>query len=518
MKTTTSIRPTLPKVDQDYHVLRERMAGLLTRLAGDHVLLKLPTVKAANPDRAWQLFMYSVANDKQFDCHCCRKFIQDTYNLGYVQDSAFHSVWDHLVPPSSFAQMNSGFAGWISLRPRTQFPELWVPRNSKFLAGAETEGGFEHLFARIPKNRESLWKTQRLLDRGVCFKTETPLVLKTMEKLIQLDLRRAIDLISDKRVWRKMDNHIMLLREWLEFKDRAPKTVSEKFAYAVEAVINRSPEFIHFDNSLAGMIVQRVTEGRGQTEILAEYNRLTDPTKYQRPTVVKAGNINRAEKLVSSKGWEQSLLRRHATIQDLEKFALWKPVGKPTGTKMVPKAGIFDSVRADSPWSRITKGTVRFFDFIRNTAPRAMCMEIQAPDIGAFFGFTAPVDPTAPPLVRYPGGVAQWTYTEETTPEEWGLRQQWIEVLAIVPFPEQNQRGLVDKVMFIARGKHSGPPGLALFPETLVPEAREIRSTIEAYSAKNRLAGVFTVVGIPLQDGPRIQIRVDRTNLFHIGM
>ena len=109
---------------------------------------------------------------------------------------------------------------------------------------------------------------------------------------------------------------------------------------------------------------------------------------------------------------------------------------------------------------------------------------------------TTAVHADAHPIIQWdhPGDrnpVAWYFYSGCSTPSQWGLRSQsWVDVEAVIEQPNMrsgaSHQG--EQIMFALKGAaDTRNNSLALFPEILKSELREIRSTIEAYSRSGTL-------------------------------
>ena len=102
-----------------------------------------------------------------------------------------------------------------------------------------------------------------------------------------------------------------------------------------------------------------------------------------------------------------------------------------------------------------------------------------------------------------------YVYSGGSSPKRWNLEAGWNEVTAVALQPSLWQEGYENygkSVFFILKGcrdTNYKNCGIALFPESLKSELREIRSTIEAFSRNGTLEGYdeSTACGIRLQAG-----------------
>ena len=162
---------------------------------------------------------------------------------------------------------------------------------------------------------------------------------------------------------------------------------------------------------------------------------------------------------------------------------------KPKGAKPQPEL--------KAPESRIT-----WEKFLAKVLPGAKSIRICLPVTRAnWCVITTAVDPDAPPILQWDLEGARcpfslYFWNAGATNAQFGVKSGLNEVEAVSLRPSQWNEGYQgdhhgDTVVFYVKGaKESRVAGLAIFPETLKSELREIRSTMEAFSRAGELEGV----------------------------
>jgi hypothetical protein len=287
--------------------------------------------------------------------------------------------------------------------------------------------------------------------------------------------------------------------------------------------------FSHVNSSMSGMLLDEIREGylTGDLNIPAITRRIAemlDPLHYQRPKAApSAGNIDHAEKLIDKLGVSASLRRRYARLEDIE--ALWKPV-EPL---VKPRAGgLFSHLRQDNQDNEIYIGVIpvpiTWEKFRRMVLPDALEIYFYIqPNREVFAAMVTAADPAAPPILQWDreerrNPVSTYNWRHGSMPEDWNLKPgNYCRVTAVSLLPSmwgpEPLSHFGKGVFFILEGaidRRSEKAGLALFPETLRSELREIRSTIEAFSKAGRLeeADKATACGVVLMAGNQRDIRL----------
>lgn len=272
-----------------------------------------------------------------------------------------------------------------------------------------------------------------------------------------------------------------------------------------EAVATAPPGFCHPRSSMIGTLLEDLSSGLSMTQVLQRFKEKMHPLQYQRPQAAPAaGNIAQAEKLVEKLGITPALVRRQATLKDLQ--LIWTP------TKETPKKAetttAFSHVKAkkETPaqptFSTADQKKVTFNYLKNKVLPFAKKIEVFLPSGNEdYTGFTTQKDPYAPPILQWDSQdvrnpVSSYVYNGGSSAAQWGLRSNsWVEVEGITYFPwmwygnapSHMEQGAV----FCLKGmKDTASPGACLFPETLRSELHPIRATIEGHNRSSPLVKV----------------------------
>lgn len=280
------------------------------------------------------------------------------------------------------------------------------------------------------------------------------------------------------------------------------------------AVATAPPGFCHVKNTVLGTLLADIAAGLGYDACLRRWKDKVHPLQYQRPTTLKVGNLEAAERLVEKLGVARSLERRWATLDDVT--SIWRPKEQVEEEEEVKPGGVFGHLKAKAgqpPVQRLAlpAKTLTWVRFLAEVLPSASRIEVKLPSRGGYYGLTAALHTDAPPILQWDGlegmsrnTVAWYFYYGGSTPREWGFDwlsggTPWVDCPSISYKPPHWQAP--EKfahqdwgVMFALKGardvrKDGGEKGNALFPECLRADLREARAAIEAYSKEATLAG-----------------------------
>ena len=284
---------------------------------------------------------------------------------------------------------------------------------------------------------------------------------------------------------------------FFELKQKVDQTKNRKMREnLVWAAVGSAPAgWCHVRSTMIGTLLEDLASGANLSEVTSRFREKMSPLQYQRPSAAPTvGAIERAEKLVERLGIARSLERRFATKEDLE--LLWEPrppkAGKASG-------GVFDHLRT-APLLETLQDTkkITWEKFAKEVLPEAEEIRYVVPYRGPFLALTTAVHPDAPNILQWGNPVAWYLYYMGSEPQQWGLRPMTtVKVMGVLHFPPfwdgATPVNAEPGAIFLLEGmKDSRSSGLALFPETLKSELHEVRSVIEAHSARGKLGEVET--------------------------
>jgi hypothetical protein len=331
------------------------------------------------------------------------------------------------------------------------------------------------------------------------------------------------------------------------------------------AVATAPPGWCHIRSTMISTLLDDIVAGIPFESIQRRWNEKMHPLQYQRPSTVKDGNLEQANRIVAKLQSEGALQRRYARLEEVT--ALWRPKPSEMESSKVkfedcPTCLLRNKVIAlvdpglcplcGSKYGQVGKITaIKPFDHLKarsavkpvelpprqmnwqrfrdEVLPGAVSLEVQ---IGygnlPFFGMVTAANAESPPILQWDGLAAQapdplprnpvswYFYNGGSAASQWGLAFGWIKVNAICLKPCHWQRefphqgGGIFFVLEGARDQRMGQ-GIALFPEMLRSEYHEIRHAVEAFSRSAELTGreEASANGICLDGKTVLSVRAD---------
>lgn len=301
------------------------------------------------------------------------------------------------------------------------------------------------------------------------------------------------------------------------------------------AVATAPAGFCHPRSSMIGTLLGDIAAGLGFEEVSRRFAAKMHPLQYQRPQAApSAGNIAQAEKVFAEMGLAPSLRRRFAKLEEVE--AIWRPV---ISAPKDADGGVFAHLKAknaemptrlmDLPPQVIT--WTRFHDTV---LPTATSIQFLVPSMhGNYAAILTAADPNSPPLFQWDSPAkrnpfSSYIYNGGSLPGNWGLQGSTkVPVTAITRSPAEwagndipHHGKAIILVLEGARDLRYERSGIALFPETLRAELREVRSVIEAYSKSAVTEGYSeaSACGVCMtkaSGGIRLQVTTPHGNIIY---
>lgn len=469
----------------------------------------------------YDLFLANLPAEarQHYNCRACRSFVERYGGLVCIDKhtGALHPVmWSDKkreIPPFFDAAVSA-------IRKRildANVVGVFIP--SRMSLGIERTGSWEHMSVDVPANMVfyDLLKTaeQEFAEKKEDFRCLFDYVKKYSRKSRPY-VRTAINYL-DTGVLHHGDKFTAQAVWFLEILNDLPKT--RKWKNIVWWRVATAPAgWCHIGNNVLGTLIDDIAAGYSFEEIKIRFDSKMNPTQYQRPQAAPAeGNIARAESIVAKLGIENSLKRRFARLDEIQK--IWTPQKEASRQK----DGVFKDVQPKQKRGQVAPDpsgivTMTWEKFRKKVLPEALKIEyLVGYERHPFGAIVTAQDYFAPPILKWDteqnrNPFSWYVYKGGSFPKNWNLPENaYVEVDGIALQPnlwndESDLYGSGTSVIFVLHGaKDTGykGSGSALFPEVLKSDLREVRSTIEAFSRKTDLDGYdsASACGLRLEGG-----------------
>lgn len=509
-KTTASISI---EVDDDYYTLEKIVSARVLAAAGRQLF------RTATGSTLFDTYLAGIPEDRRqhYNCHCCRKFIQDYGGLVTIEGGSTSSVlWSEYAAPNVFAH---------PLREMKQIVEkaqvIGVFLTSESTWGTPKTKDWTHLSGIFP----GVFSGVKTADQVVAEKSEDRKMLLHGIADYSLEvISQAVQILRVDGVDRS--EKALAIGEWFfkvarEYQDSKG---SKRNNLLWAAVADAPPGFCHVRSTMISTLLDDLKSGIPYGTIVERWAKKMHPLQYQRPTAPpKEGQIEAAEKLVEKLGVAPSLLRRAATLADVLKKE-WEPT---ILLQEAPREGkVFDHLREQKhrmPGVEVPAVNITWEKFARTVLPTASEIEVLVPIQGPFYGLLTATVPESPPILQWDGleghprNPCSWYfYHGGSVAKRWDLTPGWVALKAIFlsPFMWQEPQRFSNhepNAFFAIEGcVDRREPSICLFPESLRSDLHGIRSVVEAHSRSAKATGVEsgTANGLALSKGSNTPITV----------
>ena len=382
------------------HKVQQRFQDLLQ---GE--LLKVQLEK----NQLFDAYLAALPEDlrQEHNCNCCKSFLNHYGSLIAIKDGEVQTLWDFEVEapyndvPAALAAIvkeNANIGAFVS-----SFAKLGTDSNIQLLENGDTIR-WQHFYVELPKDR--VYRSKATIDTEIGKINTNVQVFERALKELSVDATQTVlELIGQNSLYRGAEFRSMLEKFLQHQRTIAGKDIR---LYAWE----HSKEAMNIRNSAIGTLLVDLSEGKELDVAVRAYEQKVAPQNYRRPTaLVTKAMLEKAEKELSELGLTESLLRRHATKDDIpvsEMLFVNRPVAV--------EGSVFDVLKNDvstDPRSFSRVEVVPFDKFIKEVLPVANSVEVlfENKHIGNLMNLTAAKNPDAAGLFSWSNDVA-WVYKD----------------------------------------------------------------------------------------------------------
>lgn len=385
-------------------------------------------VTAVGPDDLYALYLASFPEGTnplfktktEHECSCCKQFIRRAGNIVAVDDDkTLRTIWDDAVhrAPHPYDVVATAMRDAVL---KAEICNLYRVSQKEAAFGAavtrsqDKDGNavsWDHFYTGpIPKHLQADSPDQVCGD----YRTTVQVFTRGLTELTTEATDTVLSLIEANNLYRGEEHK----KAVMEFQ-RAQRAWNsqEQQGRNIFAWTQAHGPAARFRNTVAGTLVQDLSEGVDVEQAVKSFETKVAPTNYKRTTaVISPKMIKDAMATIAELGLEPALERRFATIGDLSvRDVLWVD----GGVKPLMKGGLADQLMRHAAASapRSTKKdedraeSIGLDDFMRTVLPDASSMEVmlKGEHLGNLMSLTAPVHAEPKQLFKWSNDFA-WSY------------------------------------------------------------------------------------------------------------
>lgn len=510
--TTNEVKPTPEDRPYDnYHMLELGIKKSFKEVVDLNVPLFTTSV-----ENLYDIFLANLPEEgrQYYNCNACRNFVNRYGNIVYVSGGGmiFPAMWNFKCP-DFFSEAYYAVRKAIS---NSKIKGVFIPESKKL--GIPRTNDWTHMHVEVPK--KIIYKNKlKTADQEIAEKKEDfRMLMRALQNYKLSTVETAVNLLRSDTLYR--GEKTLGIAEWfLEVKkifDAGYRMPNNKSNLIWVKVATAPVGFCHISSSMIGTLLDDIEAGYDYNDINRRFDEKMNPTKYQRPQAAPSvGNVRRAEEIIAKLGLENSLKRRYARFDEIP--TIWKPRSI---VEDFVSTGVFAGIKTKESLQnkeheiipRATK--ITWEKFQRTVLPLAKKIEFVTKfGNDSYAAIVTAEYPDAPPIILWDNEKSRnpfswYLYSGGSPASRWGLlHSACVEVTGITYQPNMwtvNENYGGEGVFFILKGCKdiNESASLALFPEVIRRDLREVRSTIEAYSQMHKLAGKdeASACGILLKD------------------
>lgn len=479
-----------------------------------------------NAEGLFDLYLAALPEQhrKHYTCSACRNFIDTYCSLVTIgPDGTVTSLIGQV--PCPVGPFLDAFADISRAVHKADITGPFFDKET--VLGKPVTGEWTHFHSTNPKPFSSRVLTASQAEAEK--KQDFEMLSRAMGELSEEVLAQAVRVLEADAMDRSVKTHGIAV--WaLDLKRRLDETSrSRRTSLLWRAVMTAPPGFCHLRSSMIGTLLEDIANGLDFETISKRWSDKMHPLKYQRPQVLKQGQIDAAEKLVDQLGVRPSLDRRFARLEDVLSW-VWRPhTESPSSTgsssdggklfsHLKPTAG---KVQAPAPNVKLPAQTMRWTKFVEEVLPQTTRLLFSVPRASSdFTALVTAVHPDAPPIIQWDGleghprnPTTWYVYTGGSHATRWNLTPgEWVEVegVCVNPAhwqdPDKFKHHSVNAMLVLkgCRDSYMENAGGGLFPEVLRSDMHSIRSVIEAHSNSQPIQGKDEASACGLTFGPKM--------------
>ena len=471
--------------------------------------------KCSTKNLLYDIFLQNIPEEarQHYNCNTCRNFVNIYGALVYIDDNNEHksAVWDYDSTPEFFKPAVKAMIDEVE--NKSSIYSIYYTK--KGTLGTTVTGEWKHIHACFNKNcncksKVSTYTSVQELNDYINNSIQNYKMVNNALDEYNLNIaNQALILLETNSLCRSekftnMAKAVVCLFEALDKEKNNRKRNNIIWKYCAE---NANNNYCHIKSGMLGTLYDDIKYGYDFDTIAKRFANKVDPLHYMRPKAAPSkGNIQRAEELIHELGLEKSLERRFANIDEL--YYVWKPEEKETKVDSNNSGSIFghlldkETIERNNNKQSIHTGskTVTWKKFAKDILPKVKSMQVEIPyRTNRFVCYTTALHADAKPILKYDkednrNPIAIYAYQGESYAKDWNLvNNEFYDVYGISTDPKDFGKSMdeLHDVMLMIKGmkdlRKINVKGNALFPEILISELHEVRSTIEAYSNEAQL-------------------------------
>ncbi|MEQ6355179.1 hypothetical protein ABNX05_11170 [Lysinibacillus sp. M3] len=384
-----------------------------------------------NKDELWELYLDSFpvgTNEfykerREYDCNACRQFIKRIGNVVSIKNGEVQTIWDVTTGDDKFQQVVNTLSSFVKEKAisgvfSTKEKHMGLDKNR-----AQEEDGtiitWEHLYLELPKKFINTTSSSDAEIRGD-YKSSKDVFKRSLDEITEESLLTVLELIRQKSLY-KGEEWESVLNSFLNHKKAYMKlsTEQEKDLYTWEESVKNGGALTRIRNHSIGTLLVDISNNEDLDSAVTKYEKIVAPSNYKRPKAIFTKKmLEEAQKTVSDLGYQNSLQRRFATLDDITVNNILFS-NKDAANRIVDANDVFAQLSASIPenpkkFSKVEEISIE--DFVKNVLPTTTSLEafVENKHSKNFVSLIAPENKNAETMFKWNNPFG-WAYTGNIT-------------------------------------------------------------------------------------------------------
>jgi len=257
---------------------------------------------------------------REFDCSCCRHFIESFGSVVAITDNKLINIWDFQTNDGKYQPVISALSEYVK---SLLIKDVFVTKESSFGTDQNHEQidglvhTWHHFRINLPKTFVST-SSKSIGDLTGRYRDVRNVFKRSLEEISKDAVETVLELIAQKSLY-KGEEWQSVLNQFLALYNEyhmLPSDQLENYCWAKSVQVGGTIGKIK--NHSIGVLLTDISEGMDLNEAVKRYKKIVAPTNYKRPKAIFTKKmIEQAQKTITELGFLDSLGRRYATIDDI---------------------------------------------------------------------------------------------------------------------------------------------------------------------------------------------------------
>jgi hypothetical protein len=281
-------------------------------------------------DEMWEMYLESFPpgtngifrERREFDCNCCKHFIRVLGNVVVLKNGLLTSIWDFDAGDETFQVVIDAMAELVKSHPiRNVFLSQTrkVGTRKNYDTNPDCSGIIWYHFHAVLDKAVRVFRPDEVGTESGRFRDSKNVLMRSLIEFTGDSIETLLDLIAQKSLYKgeEWDRPLVEFKKlfdafWKLEGDTAQDLFCWEMSTKVGSVISR------IRNHSIGVLLQDLSGGRDLNEAVRRYEKIVAPSNYKRPKAIfTKAMVKRAQQTVVELGFQNSLGRRHAVLDDI---------------------------------------------------------------------------------------------------------------------------------------------------------------------------------------------------------